>query len=489
VSDPLGLFPIAIAAGGGHVDGAEAQQLVAAGLTLLQRSAPVVRALHRRRSGILLPTSPAFFTALAASEGRGAVLINPLAAPSEIAYQIDDANVGVVFTTSDLAPKLPPNVGRVLLDDSPKVARTIVDGISRDVDLGSHVGLTLEGDSDAHESPDEVAIVYTSALSGFALGASLRHENVLSNAKATIEAAGLANDSHSLAVLPFAHLFGLVVAGAAPLLAGGRVSTMPRFNPARVVDQLETDAITDLIGVPSVFGAVLALLERRDQPLATDRLRLCICGGAPLSTELQDRWFDLTGVELRQGYGLTEAGPVCLFNRVDLPNRRGALGVPIRGVRVSIRSESGQDEITDGSEGEIFVAGPNVFAGYVNSAMHPPVPGDPWSAGLARAGEWLRTGDRGVRRADGTFSFSGVSKPMFTRNGFNIYPREIERVVRHLPGVRDVTVSAIPDALRENEIRVDVEGDATIADVKSWCDARLSVYKRPSVTTVNGSAA
>jgi long-chain acyl-CoA synthetase len=350
VSDPLGLLPIAIAAGGGHIDGFEAQQLVAAGLTLLQRSAPVVRALHRRRSGILLSTSPTFFTALAASEGRGAVLINPLAAAPEIAYQIDDANVGVVFTTSDLAPKLPPSVARVLLDDSPRVARTIVDGVSRDVDLGSHVGLTLEGDADAPGSRDEAAVVYTSGFSGFALGASLRHENLLSNARATIEAASLTNDGHSLAVLPFAHLFGLIVSGAAPLIAGGRVSTMARFNPTRVIDQIETENITDLIGVPSVFAAVLAVLERRGKPLATDRLRLCICGGAPLSVELQDRWFNLAGVEMRQGYGLTEAGPVCLFNRVDLPNRRGSLGVPLPGVRVSIRDESGEGELPDGDD-------------------------------------------------------------------------------------------------------------------------------------------
>lgn len=489
MSDPLGLLPIAIAAGGGYVDGFEAQQLVAAGLTLLQRSAPTVRALHRRRSGILLPTSPAFLTALAASEGRGAVLMNPLAAPPEIAYQIDDADVGVVFTTSDLASKLPESIARVLLDESPRVARVVIDGAARDIDLGSHVGLTVEGDSEAPGSRDEAVVVYTSALAGVALGASLRHDNLLSNARATVDAGSMANDSHSLAVLPFAHLFGLVVSGAAPLLAGGRVSTMPRFNPGRIIDQIEADRITDLIAVPSVFAAVLALIERRGTGLATDRLRLCICGGAPLSRALQDRWFDRTGVELRQGYGLTEAGPVCLFNHLDLPNRRGTLGVPFPGVRVSIRDEAGLREMSDGDEGDLFVAGPNVFSGYVNARAHTPVVGDPWSAGLPRTGEWLRTGDRGVRNADGTFSFRGLSKPMFTRNGFNIYPREIERVVHELPGVRAVRASAVPDALREHDIRVDVEGDVTAPEVNAWCEARLSVYKRPSVITVNGVGA
>ena len=97
MSDPLALLPLAAAAGGGRVDGFEAGQLVAAGLAVLRRSAPLVRALSGRRAAILLPTSHQFLTALAASDGRGAVLMNPLAAPPEIAYQLNDADVGAEF--------------------------------------------------------------------------------------------------------------------------------------------------------------------------------------------------------------------------------------------------------------------------------------------------------------------------------------------------------------------------------------------------------
>jgi long-chain acyl-CoA synthetase len=489
VSDPLGLLPIATAAGGGHVDGFETQQLVAAGLTLLQRSAPLVRALSGRRSAVLLPTSPAFVTALAASEGRGAVLINPLASRVEIAHQIADADAGAVFTTTDLADRVPGGVVRVLLDGVPTAARVIANGVSRDIDLGSHVGLTIEGEVDAPGSREEAAIVYTSALAGTPLGAILTHANLLSNARATVEAAQLSDDAHALAVLPFAHLFGLVVSGIAPLLAGGRVTTMARFNPARAVELLETRGITELVAVPSVFATIAALAERRRTPLAASALRLCICGGAPLAVELQDRWFDLTGVELRQGYGLTEAGPVCLFNRVDLPNQRGTLGVPFPGVRVAIRAEGADGDPADGQPGEICVAGPNVFSGYVNAAGRQAAPADPWAAGLRRDGSWLRTGDRGTRNPDGTVSFLGLIKPMFTRNGFNIYPREIERVVGQLPGVRAVGVRAIPDPVRENAIAVDVHGSVTVTDVKHWCDERLAVYKRPSSISVSNDGA
>jgi long-chain acyl-CoA synthetase len=487
VSDPLGLFPLAIASGGGSVDGLEAQQLIAAGFTLLQRSAPLVRSLQRRRSAILLPTSPAFLTALAASEGRAAVLVNPLASAFEVAYQIRDANVGAVFTISELADRVPADVATVVLDDAPATARVRADGIARTVDLGSHVGLTLEGETDAPASTEEAAVVYTSALAGVPLGAILTHANMLSNARATVKAGALDRTAQALAVLPFAHLFGLVVSGAAPLIAGGRVTTMARFNPARVLEHLESGGVTHLIAVPSVFAAVAALAERRGSAMTATALRLCICGGAPLSIDLQDRWFGLTGVELRQGYGLTEAGPVCLFNRVDLPNRRGTLGVPLPGVRVSVRAEGGA-EVPIGETGEICIAGPNVFEGYVNAASRPASDDDPWAGGLRRHGEWLRTGDRGVANVDGTVSFRGVIKPMFTRNGFNIYPRELEHVVGTMPGVRGVRVHAIPSSLREHDIAIDVVGDVLADDVKQWCDQRLSVYKRPSTVTVTGAA-
>ena len=488
MSNPLGLLPIALAAGGGRIDGFETQQLVAAGLTLLQRSAPLVRALSGRRSAILLPTSPAFVTALAASEGRGAVLINPLASRFEAAYQIADANVGAVFTTTGLAGRLPDHVARVLLDDVPRSALVITDGTARRIDLGSHWGLTLKDEVDVPGSHEEAAIVYTSGLEGTPLGAILTHANLLSNARATFEAARIDRHVSALAVLPFAHLFGLVVSGAAPLLAGGRVTTMERFNAARVVELLEEGGISDLVAVPSVFATVVALAERRGKTLRDSALRLCICGGAPLAVELQDTWFELTSVELRQGYGLTEAGPVCLFNRVDMPNQRGTLGVPFPGVHVSIRAERADTEVAVGESGEICVSGPNVFAGYVNVGRHQPTADEPWAGGLRRTGDWLRTGDRGVRNADGTASFRGVIKPMFTRNGFNIYPREIERVVGEMERVESVTVRAMPHPIRENDIAIDVRGDVEAAAVKRWCDERLSVYKRPSSISISPRA-
>jgi long-chain acyl-CoA synthetase len=213
---------------------------------------------------------------------------------------------------------------------------------------------------------------------------------------------------------------------------------------------------------------------------------VCICGGAALTGELQDRWADVTGVELRQGYGLTEAGPVCLFNRVDRPNVRGTLGLPFPGVDVAIMRpaqyggahpvhDAGRGvPLPDRTPGEICVRGDNVSPGYLGDSAD----------GLPRRGDWLCTGDEGLRNEDGTITFLGVLKPMFTRNGFNVYPRELERAIGELSGVRDVTVSPIPDPSKENDILVRVRGAVTEAEVRDWCERRLSAYKQPTVVEI-----
>ena len=493
MTDPLALLPLAIAAGRGRIgvagepDDFDAQQLVAAGLTLLQRSAPLVRALAGRRSAILLPTMPAYLTALAASEGRGAVLVNPLASPLEIAYQCADADVGAVLTIGALAPRVPAGMPVVLLDDAPRTARVVTADRTQDVDLGSHHGLSIAGERDARGRDEEAVIVYTSAMRGRPLGAVLTHANMLANARSTVEAMHCTPDDEVLAFLPYSHLFGLTVSGVAPLLAGGRVRTMARFHPGRAA-KLMAEGVTVVVGVPTVFRAMLGVIMDDGIDLRGSPLRLCICGGAELPVDLQDQWADATGVELRQGYGLTEAGPVCLFNRVDRPNARGTLGVPFPHVDVAIMppadyarddaDDAPRTPLADGVPGEICVRGENVSPGYIGGA----------AGGLPRHGDWLCTGDEGVRNADGTVAFLGLLKPMFTRNGFNIYPREIERAVMELDGVRAVDVIPIPQrdrrgnpvASKEHDIRLVITGNVTREEVAAWCETRLSGYKQPS---------
>lgn len=478
MTDPFALLPLAVAARGGSIDGIPAHTLVAAGLTLLQRSAPLVRALARRRAALLLPTSPAYLVALAASEGRGAVLMNPLASPLEVEYQIADAGVGAVFTIAALAPLLPAGFPHVLLDSAPLGATVVIGGTARAIDLGSHYALDVEGDPDAPGDSEEAIIVYTSALYGRPLGAILTHRNLLANARATVDAAAMLREERVLAALPFSHLFGLVVSGVSPLLAGAQITTMPRFQPVKALEILESDRTTMFVGVPAMFISLLSAMDRRGTGLAPGALRLSICGGAVLAEEVQDRWFEATGTELRQGYGLTEASPIALFNSIALPNGRGTLGSAYPGVEITIRDPNSFVTLPDGATGEICIRGDTVFAGYLQSREGPP------AVGLELRDGWLRTGDLAMRRANGSIVFRGLAKAMFTRNGFNIYPREIEAAVAELSGVRSASVTAVPDPLRENDIALSVTGAVNEASVRAWCQRRLSAYKQPGTIVV-----
>lgn len=398
MNDPLSLLPFALAGGGGSINGMPAEQPVAAGVALLQRCAPLVRALAGRRAALLLPGGPAFLTALAATEGRGAVLVDPLAAAPEIDHQLGDADVGAVFTLAALADRLPAGVLRVELDGAPRSALVIHDGQRRVVDLGSHVGFRLEGEQGVDGRDEEAAVVYTSAMEGTPLGAILTHRNLLAGARATIEAAGLTAADRVLAPLPWSRPLGLVVGGVAPLIAGAAVLAPTRVTPPALLQSLEDDGVTVTVGSPDCYRGLLAALESRDAPLRAPTLRLSICGGAPLDPALQERWTHATGVELRQGYGLTEGGALCLFNGVGQPNHRGTLGTPVPGVEVTIQDPRTGAVCVAGQQGEICVRGPAVSAGYVGGA----------GGGLARRDGWLRTGDLGVRRADGYISFRGV---------------------------------------------------------------------------------
>ena len=140
------------------------------------------------------------------------------------------------------------------------------------------------------------------------------------------------------------------------------------------------------------------LREPRDEREDQHALRVTLCGGAPIDPRVQRQWEAVFGIPLRQGYGLTEASPVCLFNDPDHPNRPGTLGLPILGVEVSIRDGRGQ-ALPDGEVGEMCVRGENVFSGYLGE-------GD--SSVSFLPGGWLRTGDLASRDEEGYFRFRGL---------------------------------------------------------------------------------
>ncbi|HET6232758.1 MAG TPA: AMP-binding protein [Longimicrobiaceae bacterium] len=503
-----------------------------------------------RRVALLLPNVQAFPAAFHGilRAGASAVLLNPLYSPREVAEYVADSRAAAAVTTRDLAHLLPPGIPTILIDaamdeiEMPGDARqpapphaassdgASVDGASRaSAERASFASDSVDGGTvdearssarfASTESPTvrssaaaaadadpvraaevaaraadailadelalgddrEAAVIYTSAVSGWARGARLTHRSLGANLAAVMEAMQIGEGDRVVTLLPLIHAFGLTVTLNAPLAAGATVLPVERFHPVRLLELLEETQATVLCGVPAMYMAILAAAERRGVPRHS--VKAAICGGAPLPEEVSARWEAMFGVPLREGYGLTEASPVCLFNRLDRPNRRGTMGYPFPGVSVTIRDERG-DVLPTGAVGEICVAGENVFAGYVGEGgrnvedFH---------------GEWLRTGDLGSMSQDGAVTFHGCLKPMFTRSGFNIYPAEIERVLLEDPRIAAITVEAVPDAAKENDIALTIRpapGAAlTEDDVRHLCQSRLAAYKQPSTITLDPPAA
>lgn len=222
MSDPLALFPLALAAAGGRIDGRDTAALVAAGLTLLQRSAPLVRALSGRRAAILVPPGPAVLVALAASDGRGALWLDAACDTPEIARQLQVANVGALFSLAALADRIPAGSPVVWLDDAPRAARVEVGDRPRTVDLGSHFGLALEGDREA-AGRDEECLVHLAPGSTDLV--PWTHRELLSRARQGIRDRQLTPVHETRWLAPSTGVDALLADCLTPLLIGGRVVT------------------------------------------------------------------------------------------------------------------------------------------------------------------------------------------------------------------------------------------------------------------------
>lgn len=220
--DPLSLLPLAVAAAGGRLDGCEAAALVAAGHTLLQRTAPLVRALTGRRSAILLPPGPAFLVALAASDGRGALWLDPASSRVDLERQVRDAGVGAVFSVSTLLSRRPTDLPIVWLDDVPRAAHLDVGDVSRPVDLGNHFGLSLEGERGAVGRSEECLLEWPP---GAPAPTGHTHRTLLDAARQIVADRKLTPLHVTAWTGSTPSLDSLVGRCLAPLLAGGTVVT------------------------------------------------------------------------------------------------------------------------------------------------------------------------------------------------------------------------------------------------------------------------
>ncbi|MCU1497528.1 MAG: AMP-binding protein [Acidimicrobiales bacterium] len=326
------------------------------------------------------------------------------------------------------------------------------------------VGVGVEGPEvaadglDANGPDDPALLLYTSGTTGLPKGAPLTQANLLASAAAVGLAWRWTAEDRLVLALPLFHLHGLGVGLHGTLTAGAGVVVRPRFDPADVVAAVTRHQASLFFGVPTMYRR----LASAGRLAGLSPLRLCVSGSAALPVELYEAVAREGGQRIIERYGMTET-VMNVSNPYAGDRRPGSVGLPLPGVEV--RLVGGSDEIE--------VRGPNVFSGYRNR---------PEASAECFVDGWFRTGDVGAFDDEGYLRIVGRCKELIISGGYNVYPREVEDVLRLHPGVADVAVVGAPDAEWGEVVVAHVEGAGGVLDqaaLLAWAGERLAPYKRP----------
>ncbi|MBK1700629.1 class I adenylate-forming enzyme family protein [Thiococcus pfennigii] len=412
----------------------------------------------------------------------GAVLVpvNPGVRPHELVHMAMETRPRLAFVEARSLPrffktyKLVPSVSiPTLVTIEPEIPLTIHLG---DIDSARPCEHCARMDED-----DLAMIVYTAAGEGYALGAELTHGSIFHDAvwlaDACFDLSNTAGEA-ALCVLPLYHCHGFTSGFLAPLAAAVPTYPIDAFREAHeIIAVIEARDITQIVSVPAVYATLARSLEERPDLCA--RLKNCITGGAQTPMELIERYRERLGLDLLEGYGLTEASPVVTWNPSDRPPRPGTAGLPLPCCELKIVDDEGVDVGID-REGEILVRGLNLFRGYYNQPEK--------TARVLSPDGWFRTGDLGILDRDGYLTWKGLKKDMINVFGLKVYPREVERLLGTHPDVEWVRVYAEEHdrygALVVCDLKPKPGRSITERAFRKWCRQMVSSYKIPRRITV-----
>jgi long-chain acyl-CoA synthetase len=462
------------------------------------------------RVGLLLPNVPIYLSAYFGTMLAGGTVVNfsPLYTAEELDAQAIDSGTRLLVTLD--VPALLPTALAVM--DRPQIEQLVVGRLARQLPFWQGLGLRLFKRSDlapvpkrpgvtewpnflVSREPDPVAIdpledlallQYTGGTTGTPKGAMLTHQNLSANAR-QIEAI----DPHKLerdvivGVLPFFHVFANATVINRTVLNGGCIAMLARFRAGQTLATLERVKATSMPGVPTMYQALL------DHPdiARTDfsSLLICISGGAPLPLPAKQKFEDISGAKLVEGYGLTETSGVVSTNPFDGDDRTGTIGHPFPGTDVRLLDkEDPAKDAPPGEPGELAVRGPQVMRGYWNR------PDAAASAFTRRDGEqWLRTGDVAIIDEDGYISIVDRMKDMIAVGGFKVFPSQVEAVLVKHPAVKEALVIGVADAYRGESPRafVSLQPDAGASEdeLRDWLNARMGKHERVDKVVIRDS--
>lgn len=314
------------------------------------------------------------------------------------------------------------------------------------------------------------ALVYTSGTTGVSKGAILTHNNFYFNGATLIDAWRIASADRFLLALPLFHVHALANGIHCWLLSGCRMRLLERFEHEKAAAEFLDFKPTLFFGVPTVYVRLLETDPAAAREIG-QRMRLFVSGSAPLPAQVLEDFRKLFGHTILERYGMTET-LMNISNPYDGERRPGSVGFPLPGITARVVDSEGRD-IPDGETGEVYLKGPNVFAGYWRRED---------ATRNAFDGEWFKTGDLCVRSPDGYHTLCGRRSDLIISGGFNIYPREIEEFLMEQPGVAEAAIAGEPHPVRgEVPVAYLVARDSGVdtAALEAACRASFASFKIP----------
>lgn len=419
---------------------------------------------------IMLPNIPEFIIAYFAALKLGAVAvtINTLSTAYELKYLLGNSDAKVFIT-------VPSSIKRFeeIRNELPLCRHLVVtEGEEGDLSIEEAI---KEGPYELEMPPisgdDPAVMIYTSGLTGKPLGAVLTHRNLSTQSRLLEDVCQGTDEDRGFCLIPLFHSFGASVNMLMIIQVGASVVLMDHFNIESILKTIAEERVTYIAAVPRLFLGMLLYEDAKNYDLSS--LRFCITGGSKMPPEYIPTFSERFGTLLVEGYGLTEASPVCSVNRIDMEQKLGSIGIPIPEVEAKIFDEGGM-ELPTGEIGELVIKGPNVMKGYYKD--------EGATSEVIKEG-WLFTGDLARIDEDGYIFITGLKKRMIITSGYNVYPREVEVILDMHPSVESSRVTGKPDLMRGEIVKAQIvmkkDIDIDEKDIIRHCRQYLSPYKCP----------
>lgn len=456
------------------------------------------------RVGIMLPNCPQAVISYYGILMTGAIVvqINPLYTERELILQLSDSGAKMIVCLDLLYPKI------LRTRSKTKVEHIIVTGIKDYLPFPKNViypfiqkrekGITVrvaqgnythlfkyimktsstnEIDVDINPKEDLALLQYTGGTTGQAKGVELTHFNLVSNTLMCKHWMYKCKEGQEsiLGILPFFHVFGMTVVMNLSIMFVAKMIILPKFEPQDALKTIQKQKPTIFPGAPTIYIALVNHPSISEYDLTS--INTCISGSAPLPLEIQDKFEELTGGRLVEGFGLTEASPVTHANDLWGHRVKGSVGIPWPDTEAFILSAETNQPAEVNEIGELLVRGPQVMKGYWKQPEE--------TKAVFFDEDWLKTGDLGYMDENGYFFIKDRKKDMIIAGGFNIYPREVEEVLYEHEKIQEAVVLGVPDSYRGETVKAYIvlkeRQHLTERELDAFLRKYLAAYKVPKI--------